>query len=378
MVSIPSNKGATVHEVARRAGVASITVSRVLNDHASVSDATRRKVQAVMRELDYVPNALAQSLKGQSSRTLGLVVGDVSNPFFTLLARGLEDAAAEAGYSVILCNSDDDPKKERAYLEILARRRVDGLVLTPSQSDPQPVLAWSRRSGPVCIVDRPVAGLDFREAGIDVVRGESRKSAEQVVAHLIEHGHRRIGIVNGPLALSTAADRLAGYRRALSAAGFSADSKFERSGRFSMESGREMAGELLALPRRPTAIFASNNLLALGVILAARERGLSVPEDVALITFEDIPHVAAVWPFISVAAQQATTIGREAGRFVLERIERRKKAAPLPAKTNSKKGASAKAAATLQGRELILPTELRLRRSCGCPPAAALNEWEKP
>src|SRR5882757_6846412 len=177
MVSIPSNKGATVHEVARRAGVASITVSRVLNEHASVSDATRRKVQAVMRELDYVPNALAQSLKGQSSRTLGLVVGDVSNPFFTQLARGLEDAATAAGYSVILCNSDDDAKKERAYLEILARRRVDGLVLTPSQTDPAPVIEWARRSGPVCLVDRPVAGLDFHAAGIDIVRGESLHSA---------------------------------------------------------------------------------------------------------------------------------------------------------------------------------------------------------
>jgi len=360
MVSIPSTTRSTVHEVARRAGVAPITVSRVLNEHASVSEETRRKVQAAMRDLDYVPNALAQSLKGRSTQTLGLVVGDVSNPFFTLLARGLEDVATAAGYSVILCNSDDDPQKERAYLEILARRRIDGLVLTPSRTDPEPVLEWTRQNGPVCVVDRPVAGLDFEAAGIDIVRGENLHSAELLVGHLVEHGHQRIGIVNGPLTLSTAVDRLTGYRRALAAAGLAVDARLERAGRFSVESGRAMTAELLARKTKPTALFATNNLLALGALLAARERGLSVPDDLALVTFEDIPHVAAVWPFISVAAQAATSMGQQAGRFVLERIAQQKPQPKVRAKANI----------TLPGRELVLPTELRLRRSCGCPSVA--------
>jgi len=373
--------GSTVHEVARRAGVASITVSRVLNGHASVSVETRRKVQTAMRDLDYVPNALAQSLKGRSTRTLGLVVGDVSNPFFTLLARGLEDAATAAGYSVILCNSDDDPKKERAYLEILARRRVDGLVLTPSQTDPEPVLEWARRSGPVCLVDRPVVGLDFRSAGIDIVRGENLDSAERLVAHLVQHGHRRIGIVNGPLALSTAVDRLTGYRRALAAAGIAVDERLERAGRFSVESGRTQTAELLAHKRRPTALFATNNLLALGGMLAARDRELSIPGDLALVTFEDIPDVAAVWPFISVAAQAAASMGQEAGRFILERIERQQKGASTEsalqrtktstAKTRGEAKTRATPSTMLKGRELVLATELHLRRSCGCPSAAS-------
>ena len=351
--------------------MASITVSRVLNNHGSVSAETRCKVEAAMRELDYVPNALAQGLKGGSTQTLGLVVGDISNPFFTLLARGLEDVATAAGYSVILCNSDDDPQKERAYLDIMARRRVDGLVLTPSQTDPGAVLEWARRSGPVCLVDRPVAGLDFRAAGVDVVRGENLRSAEQLVAHLVEHGHRRIGIVNGPQGLSTAADRLAGYRRALAAAGIALDHRLEREGRFSVESGRAMTAQLLADERPLTALFATNNLLAVGALLAARDRGLEVPRDLALVTFDDIPHVAAVWPFISVAAQAAASMGQQAGRFVLERIAQRQKRGPTKAGAGAGAEAPAEAAGGPAGRELVLPTDLLLRRSCGCHDAPA-------
>lgn len=349
----------TIHEVAKRAGVASITASRVINNHASVSPETRRKVEAAMRELDYVPNGVAQSLKGGSTRTLGLVVGDVSNPFFTLLARGVEDAATAAGYSIILCNSDDDPAKERVYLDVLARQRIDGLVLTPSQSAPETILEWTRRIGPVCLVDRAVGGVDLRAAAIDVVRGENLSSAEALVGHLAAHGHRRIGIVNGPLGLATAADRLAGYHRALAAAGLSSQPDLERHGCFTVEAGRGMTLDLLGGRQPPTALFATNNFLALGALAAVRERGLSVPDDLAVVTFEDLPHVATVWPFLSVAAQAAAAIGREAARFVVERIEERRRL--------GKKGPRAKGK-PLPGREVVLPTVLCLRRSCGCTP----------
>jgi LacI family transcriptional regulator len=335
-----------------------MTVSRVINNHASVSPETRRKVEKALRELDYVPNGLAKSLRRGATRTLGLVVGDVSNPFFTLLARGVEDAATEAGYSVILCNSDDDPVKEKRYLDVLAHQRIDGLVLTPSQSRPKALVEWARRFAPVCLIDRTVGGLNSRLAAIDVVRGENVESARGLVGHLVEHGHRRIGIVNGPLELATAADRLVGYRRALAAARLRASSALVRHGRFTVESGHEMTLDLLRGRDRPTAIFATNNFLALGALAAAAERGLSVPDDLAIVTFEDLPHVAAVWPFLSVAAQPATAMGHEAARFVLERVEERRQGA------KARRGAPRARA----GRELVLPTVLRLRRSCGCSP----------
>jgi len=379
--------GATVHQVARRAGVGSMTVSRVINNHASVSPETRRRVLKALRELDYVPNGLAKSLRRGSTRTLGLVVGDVSNPFFTLIARGVEDAATAAGYSVILCNSDDDPAKEKLYLDVLAHQRIDGLVLTPSRSAPQGVVEWARRFGPVCLIDRAVSGLDGRSSAIDVVRGENVESARALVGHLAGHGHTRIGIVNGPLELDTAADRLAGYRRALADARLTPRPGLERHGRFTVEAGREMTLDLLRRRDRPTALFATNNFLALGALEAAAERGLSVPEDLAIVTFEDLPHVATVWPFLSVAAQPATAMGHEAARFVLERIERRRhdrrqssdkssdqsidKSSDQNADQKPRKKSRHAAPEPLPGRELVLPTTLHLRRSCGCLPPGA-------
>jgi LacI family transcriptional regulator len=352
--------GATVHQVARRAGVGSMTVSRVINNHASVRPETRRRVLEALRELDYVPNGLAKSLRRGSTRTIGLVLGDVSNPFFTLLARGVEDEATAAGYSVILCNSDDDPAKEEVYLDVLAHQRIDGLVLTPSRSASEAVVDWTRRFGPVCLVDRAVSGLDHRASAIDVVRGENLRSARDLVGHLAGHGHRRIGIVNGPLHLATAADRLAGYRRALAAARLPSSPALERHGRFTVDAGREMTIDLLGRRDRPTALFATNNFLALGALAAAAELGLSVPDDLAVVTFEDLPHVATVWPFLSVAAQAAASMGREAARFVLERIDERR-----GLEKKSAKGTAAKRK-PIPGRELVLPTVIHLRRSCGC------------
>jgi LacI family transcriptional regulator len=373
--------GATVHEVAKRAGVGSMTVSRVINNHASVSPETRRRVLKALRELDYVPNGLAKSLRRGSTRTLGLVVGDVSNPFFTLIARGVEDAATAAGYSVILCNSDDDPAKEKVYLDVLAHQRIDGLVLTPSRSAPGGVVEWARRFGPVCLIDRAVRGLDGRSAAIDVVRGENVESARALVGHLVEHGHERIAIVNGPLELDTAAARLAGYRQALADAHLPPRPALERHGRFTVDAGREMTLDLLGQRGCPTAIFATNNFLALGTLEAAAERGLSVPEDLAVVTFEDLPHVATVWPFLTVAAQPATAMGHEAARFVLERIEQRRRHDRAEKKAGKKgDGKTEKGEKTaarravpepLPGRELVLPTVLHLRRSCGCQPAGA-------
>jgi LacI family transcriptional regulator len=311
---------ATIHDVAARAGVSAVTVSRALNASAPVSAATRRRIEAAIEELGFVPNALAQGLKSRSTRTIGLVVTDVTNPFFTSIARGVEDVAHAAGYAVILCNTDEDMAKQDVYLDMLRAKRVDGLLLVPAGKDVRPLLHWRRVSGPLCLLCRTIPGLDEAEAEIDVVYGENLRAAEALVSHLVEHGHRRIALVNGPRQLSTAAERLDGYRRALQRAGLPLDPALERCGYFTVEYGREAAAELLALPAPPTAFFATSNFLTVGVLAALRDNGLEAPRDVALVGMNDIPQMALIDPRITVGAQPAAEIGRQATTYLLERI----------------------------------------------------------
>lgn len=341
---------ANIHDVAKRAGVASVTVSRYLNGTAPVGAEARRKIESAVRDLGYVPNALAQSLKSRATHTIGLVVTDVTNPFFTSIARGVEDVAQEAGFSVILCNSDEDAEKQAVYLAVLRRKRVDGLLIAPASDDGRAIVEWGRTCGPVCILDRTIERLEVRSSGIDTVRSDSVEPAEQLVCHLISHGHRRIAIVTGPLDVSTARARLQGYRHALDKAGIDYDPVLERDGAYTFESGYEATRSLLAVPRPPTAIFAANNFLTIGVLAVLRDRRLLVPEDVAVVGFDEIPQIALATPFLTVAAQSATAIGRQGATLLLRRVR-------------ALRGQEASA----PGQELVLGTELIIRRSCGCP-----------
>ena len=346
----------TIHDVARHAGVASITASRALSGNAPVSAAVRERVERAVQELGYVPNALAQSLKSRFTGTIGLVVSDITNPFFTSLTRGVEDVAQAAGYSVIVGNTDESLSKQRTYLEMLRRKRVDGLLLVPAGGDPADVSDWLATGTPLALVCRTVQGIDLPAAHVDVVRGESLRSSERLVSHLVAHGHTRIAIVDGPLDLSTAAERFQGYRAALRRAGFAPDPELERFGPFTVEAGSAATHSLLDLPVPPTAYFAANNFLSVGVLRVLRERGIRVPEDVALVGFDDIPQMAYLDPFVTVAAQPAAQIGRKAAAALLARIDAQRTAEQAP-------GAP--------GEETIFETDLLLRRSCGCPPSGA-------
>ena len=341
---------ANIHDVARLAGVASVTVSRFLNASGPVSSASRRKIEAAVDALGYVPNALAQGLKSRATHTIGLVVSDVTNPFFTSIARGVEDVAQQAGYSVILCNSDENVEKQAIYLEVLRRKRMDGLLIAPASEDGRAILEWSRHCGPVCILDRTISHVDVQAVGIDVVRSDSVDAAERLVTHLVSHGHRRIGIITGPEDISTASARLEGYRRSLRTSDISPDPTLERRGPFTVESGYAAAASLLNESQPPTAIFAANNFITIGVLAALRDRGLSVPQRVAVVGFDEIPQIALAAPFLTVAAQAATTVGRQGARFLLERVSALRGGGPPPA-----------------GHELVLETEMIIRQSCGCP-----------
>jgi LacI family transcriptional regulator len=305
----------TIRDVAKRAGVAPITVSRVLNNAGYVKPETRQRVEQAAAELHYVPNMLAHSFRSNRTNTLALVVTDITNPFWTTVARGVEDVASAAGYSVFYCNTDENEAKQAQYLAALLRRRVDGVLLAPATSDGAPVQALLRQNVGVVVIDRRVEGV-----AVDTVRGDSQGGAYQLVRHLTELGHRRIALLGGPPDLSVSRDRAAGYAQALCEAGVPVDPALQLFGAFAVESGRRMMQALLALPVRPTAIFAASNFIAAGALQALRAAGLRTPDDLSVVVFDDLPDPYVTAPSLTVVAQPAYALGQTAARRLLAKI----------------------------------------------------------
>jgi len=241
---------ATIRDVARGAGVPPVIVSRVSNNSGPVSEETRQRVESAMEELHYVPNSLARSLRSRRTQTLALVITDVTNLFWTTVARGVEDKAVENGFSMILCNTDEDPEKEQTYLQVLIQKRVDGVIIAPTSRNGTSLSALSQQSIPFVVIDRRLSGLDA-----DIVRGDSIGGAYQLTKYLIELGHRRIGIIAGPERISTAADRLAGYLKALGEFGIPVDDALIKRGGFDEEAGYELTKNPLRLEMPPTWSF---------------------------------------------------------------------------------------------------------------------------
>lgn len=298
-----------------------MTVSRVINGKRGVRPETRAKVLQAIEELGYTPNSLARSFALQKTKTIGLVITDITNPFFTTIARGVEDTAATHHFSVIFCNTDENPDKEALYLELLAGKRVDGVILAPASRKKHSLKSLLARGIPVVLVDREVEGL--KDMDVDVVKGDSVYGAYVLTRHLISLGHRRIGIIVGSRDISTAEDRVRGYRQALEEAKIPVDESLIRFAAYSEESGYREARALLMREDRPSAIFGGNNFIALGAMTAIRELGLRVPEDVALVCFEDIDALAKFHPFLTVVAQPAYSMGVLAAELLIRRIEGR-------------------------------------------------------
>jgi LacI family transcriptional regulator len=328
----------TLREVAARAGVSAITVSRALRNTGLVSGATRARVLAAIAELDYVPNGAARSLRSNKTQLLALLLPDITNPFWTTVARGVEDAALQAEYGVILCNTDEEPAKEARYLDLLLRQRIDGLLVAPTSESTQILQDLERRAVPFVLIDRAVAGV-----AADIVRGDSRGGAQRMAEHLLAGGYRRIAVLTGPLTVSTAEERVAGYLAALAAAGVPADPDLIFYGRYREEWGFEITRDLMGRSSRPDAIFAANNFIAMGVLEALTTLGLQAPDDVALVCFDDTTQLTAA-RFLTTTVQPAREMGRVGVDLLLARL-----AAP---------------GRPLQ--EVLLPTELVVRSSCGC------------
>jgi LacI family transcriptional regulator len=329
----------TIRDVAKQAGVAPITVSRVINNSDYVSQATRKRVEATIEELGYVPNMLGPSLRFKRTMTLALVLTDITNPFFTTMARGVEDVAQANGYSIILCNTDESEVKQEQYLNMLMRRRVDGILLVPAQSAPEPVRKIQQQDIPVVILDRQIPGLQ-----VDIVRADSESGAYQLTKHLLSLGHRQIVMLSGPKTVSTAVERVAGFRRALADAGLSDSAAQIYWGSFTIDSGRELTKQALAATPQLTAIFAANNFLSTGAIQTLRMNGLRVPGDIALVAVDDIPPTFTIDPFLTVAAQPALEMGQRAAQLLLGRVT---------------------GGLDTECQHIVLPTQLLIRSSSG-------------
>jgi LacI family transcriptional regulator len=335
-----SASNVTIRDVARRAGVSPMTVSRVINDSELVSPDTRRRVEDAIGELGYVPSRLARGLSAKRTGTLALIVPDVANPFFTLIVRGAEDVARRAGYRVILCDTRADLTLEREVIEEMLAHRVEGILIAPvSDRSREHLRRLTAFNVPFVLVDRTVPGIDA-----DAVLGDSAEGAQRLVEHLLSLGHRRIGMIVESDDVSTARDRRIGYEAALRAADLPTDPTLVA--RASVDPGGGYAGmrRLLALDEPPTAVFTVNNLVAVGAIEAVRSAGLEVPDDVALVCFDDIEYASRLYPFLTVMEQPAETFGTLSTQLLLERIEDRAPERP---------------------RVVVLPAQFVVRRSSG-------------
>jgi len=307
---------ATIHDVAKLAGVAPITVSRVINNSGYVSDKTREKVQAAISELGYVPNILARSLRSKRTNTIALVFTDITNPFFTIMARGVEDTASFAGFNVIICNTDESQEKEDNYILLLLQKQVDGILLVPAGSNTKSIKVIHEQDTPLVILDRRVSS-----SNVDIVRGDSEGGAYQLTKYLIDLGHRRIAIISGPCNVSTAEDRLLGYKRAMEEFGLK-ENIISYYGSFSQTSGNDLTRKVFSQSPQPTALFTANNLMAIGALQALQDIGLKVPEDVALVSFDDIPENLTAFPFMTVVKQPSYEMGRRATELLISRIKK--------------------------------------------------------
>jgi LacI family transcriptional regulator len=310
----------TMADVARSAGVSVATVSHVLNGTRSVLPHTRQAVLDAIDELNYTPNTLARSLVTSRTRSIGLAVSAISNPYFTEILQGVEASALEHGYSLLIADPHDDPEHERKVVQLLHERRVDGMIVAPS-ADPRELVSYLSRHGvPAVFLDRVVDSPAGGAPRFDQVCADSAEPTAELVAHLAGLGHRRIALVAGRPGLSTTGERITGYRHGLAAAGLAYDERLVVHGDSESSGGQRATEALLSLAAPPTALVTANNAMTLGALRALRERGLSVPGDIALCCFDDFAWADLFTPRLTAVAQPSKEIGAQAVRVLLERL----------------------------------------------------------
>ncbi len=320
MKSISERRGGagvpTIRDVARRAGVSPSTVSRILTGNTPVSAAKQKRVRQAIQRLRFRPNALARGLKQRRSQSVGLLIPDITNPYFAEAAKGVEEAAQREGFAVLLCDSEGDLRREAHYLEVLRERQVDGLIYVTAGDGTSLRRTWPGR--PLVVMDREVPGLPA-----DTVTTDNERGAYEITRFLLQQGHRRIAFLAGPGHLAPARLRLRGYRRALREFKVSAGSGLIRYGDFTVEGGRKAMRGLLEVSPPPTAVAAADDVMALGAVQAIEDAGLRVPADISVAGFDDIPVAALVRPPLTTVKQPVRRMGAVAVELLLAQLAAR-------------------------------------------------------
>ncbi len=335
----------TIKDIAKEAGVSIATVSMIMNQKdKNISDSTREKVREIASRRGYVPNMMARSLKTRKTRIIGLIIPDITNPFFPEIARGAEDMASTAGYSVIFCNTDDKLIREDTYIEILTEKTVDGIIFAHSADRAD--MEFTACRVPIVLIDRDSGASSL--AGRVLV--DNRKAAFSGVSYLIERGYRRIAYIAGSMTTVTARERLEGYRDALAAGNLDWDPALVKKGDYRSQWGYEAVKELRDEGASYEAVFCGNDLIAIGAMRALREMGKRVPEDMGVMGFDDIYLAGTATPPLTTVRQPIYDMGYQAAKILIDAIE---------SGEGKKKGAGAAEC----GVSLILDTELIVRQS---------------
>jgi LacI family transcriptional regulator len=331
------NAPVTMRQIAERAGVSIGTVSHVINGTATVREKLRERVLEAIRSLGYQPSQLARGLRRNQTSMLVMIVPDITNPFFPAVVRGVEDIAYKSSLRLVLCNTDNDPRKEISYLNEMRSYRPAGWLVIPSvDSEIASHFRFTAAEPPVVCLDRQARGWHG-----DVVLVANEAGAHSATRHLLRMGHRQLAVITGPLHLANAVERLEGFKRALAEAKVPIEADYIQEARFERTSGYHAAARLLRMLPRPTAIFACNDLMALGVLLAARELGLRCPEDISIVGFDNLDFAEFTAPALTTVHQPGYQLGTAAARLLLERIAGSKQAA----------------------KRVVLPCELKIRNS---------------
>lgn len=338
-----TNGVVTLVDVARAAEVSVATASRVINGRPYVSDDTRARVLDAVERLHFQPSPLARGFRAQRSLTIGMIVPDLSSPFYAAALRGAQHTLNRQGYTILVCDTEEQAQREYEAIDLLAGHRAAGLILAPVDERSaalDPLIARGQMA--LVVIDNRLKGH-----AVDTVLVDNVAGAAALTAHLIAHGHRRIGHLAGLLEETSGADRLVGYRQALAAAGIPYDPELIGAGDWTECAGYDQTQHLLALPRPPTALMIASSSMAVGALSALRGHGVSVPDALALACFDDTQWMPLVDPPLTALCRQDYVLGQSAAELILDQLTGRH--AGLP-------------------RERLLPMELVVRRSCGCNP----------